>query len=137
MLDINKTRLALDPDRPLTDAEREYYAHWWPSLDLPPTITAPTRSGGILKLISDGPMVTLDADCVGPHRFTMRFTASNFKNLVYGDIMIMPGVGRLVATPRGRDRIRLVLLPERKGSECSRGGEFEVDLRLSEIMTKL
>ena len=139
MIDPTKMRPAAEPHRTMTDAERQYFAENLLKTDLPPAITATTRGGGNLTLMSDGEFIHLKAEEKGASdtMYMMRWFRPQFHDLMEGGLQHLPGVGRLVATPRGRDRIRLVLVPARKGGKDFRGGGFEADLRLSEIIARL
>ena len=137
MIDPTKMRPAAEPHRTMTDAERQYFAENLLKTDLPPAITATTRGGGNLTLMLDGELIQLKAEAASGTMYMMRWFRPQFHDLMEGGLQHLPGVGRLVATPRGRDRIRLVLVPARKGGKDFRGGGFEADLRLSEITTKL
>ena len=137
MIDLAKMRPATEPHRAMTDAERQYFAEHLPKTDLPPAITVTTRGGGNLTLMLDGDFIHLKAELASDKMFLMRWFRPQFHDLMEGGLQHLPGVGRLVATPRGRDRIRLVLVPARKGGKDFRGEGFEADLRLSEIIARL
>ncbi len=139
MIDPEKLRLATDPLTPLSAEQQRHWAATSPRTDLLEVYGVSTHSGGRLKLTPENGTVTLAVDRMGDHAFAVRFRDTDLKKFISeGGSQNLPGVGTLVATPRGHDSVRLCLVAEKNGRcKGAQGILFVADICVSEVLKRL
>ena len=135
--DTQGIRLAADPSRPLTDDQQRHLRAISPMNDLPASYSVNTKGGILVELAILEYTVSIVVTIRAKYNFAIRLPKENFIEFVTcGGVHACPGVGALVATPCGRDRVKLCLIPRRLGGRklLAKDLAFCADLCVSEIM---
>lgn len=134
-------RLAADPSRSLTDDQQRHLSATSPMNDLSASsYSVNTKGGTRVQLAILEYTVSIVCAIRENYNFAIRLPKEDFREFITcGGVHACPGVGALVATPCGRDRVKLCLMPRRLGGRklLAKDLSFCADLCVSEIMSQL
>ena len=134
-------RLAADPSRSLTDDQQRHLSAISPMNDLSTSsYSVNTKGGTRVELAILKYTVSIVLNIREKYNFAIRLPKEEFREFIsLGGVHACPGVGALVATPCGLDRVKLCLMPRRLGGRklLAKDLSFCTDLCVSEIMSQL
>ena len=134
-------RLAADLSHPLTDDQQRHLSAISPMNDLSASsYSANTKGSTRVELAILEYTVSIVVNIREKYNFAIRLPKEVFREFIsLGGVHACPGVGSLVATPCGPDRVKLCLMPRRLGGRklLAKDHSFCADLCVSEIMSQL